>query len=157
MPSSVRRPRSLGSILFAGLLMSGAAAAANGPDSVPLIPRSTLFGNPDRAGVQVSPDGSMISWIAPLDGVLNVWVAPVGDLAAAKAMTKDTDRGIRQYFWMPNSTHLVYLQDRGGDENWRAYSVGLATGIEIDLTPFEGVAAQIAHVSRDFPTPSRSA
>ena len=151
MPSSVRRPRSLGSILFAGLLMSGAAAAANGPDSVPLIPRSTLFGNPDRAGVQVSPDGSMISWIAPLDGVLNVWVAPVGDLAAAKAMTKDTDRGIRQYFWMPNSTHLVYLQDRGGDENWRAYSVGLATGIEIDLTPFEGVAAQIAHVSRDFP------
>lgn len=150
MPSFLR-PRPLGSILLAGLLVSGAAAVASGPDSVPLIPRATLFGNPDRAGVQVSPDGSMISWIAPLDGVLNVWVAPAGDLDAAKAMTKDTDRGIRQYFWMPNSTHLVYLQDRGGDENWRVYSVNLATGAEIDLTPMDGVAAQIAHVSRDYP------
>jgi len=126
-------------------------APAETPESVALIPRATLFGNPDRTGVQVSPDGTRISWIAPLDGVLNVWVAPVGDLAAAKAVTKDTDRGIRQYFWMPNATHLVYLQDRGGDENWRAYSVDLASGSEIDLTPMEGVAAQVAHVSRDSP------
>jgi Tol biopolymer transport system component len=126
-----------------------APAAAAGPDSVPLIPRATLFGNPDRTGVQLSPPGSMVSWIAPVDGVLNVWVAPAGDLAAAKPITKDTDRGIRQYFWMPNGTHVVYLQDRGGDENWRAYSVNVATGAEIDLTPIEGVAAQVAHVSRD--------
>lgn len=151
MRSSTLLPRSLASILAGSLLVSGAALAATGPDSVPLIPRSLLFGNPDRAGVQVSPDGTQLSWIAPLDGVLNVWVAPAGDLAAAKAVTKDTDRGVRQYFWMPNSTHLVYLQDRGGDENWRAYSVDLATGTEIDLTPMDGVAAQIAHVSRDFP------
>ena len=132
------------------LLMTPVApAAAAGPDSVPLIPRATLFGNPDRTGVQLSPPGSMVSWIAPVDGVLNVWVAPAGDLAAAKAITKDTDRGIRQYFWMPNGTHVVYRQDRGGDENWRAYSVHVETGAEIDLTPIEGVAAQIVHVSRD--------
>ncbi|MDA0974614.1 MAG: S9 family peptidase, partial [Planctomycetota bacterium] len=118
--------------------MSGPALAADGPDSVPLIPRATLFGNPDRAGVQISPDGTQVSWLAPVEGVLNVWVAPVGDLSAAKAVTEDTDRGVRQYFWMPNSTHLVYLQDRGGDENWRAYAVDLATGEELDLTPLDG-------------------
>jgi len=138
-------------MLVGTLLVSGPAPAAAGPDSVPLIPRATLFGNPDRAGVQISPDGTQVSWLAPVEGVLNVWVAPVGDLAAAKPVTEDTDRGIRQYFWMPNSTHLVYLQDRGGDENWRAYSVDLATGEELDLTPFDGVRATIAHVSRDFP------
>ena len=151
MRSPTSFSRSLAPMLVGTLLVSGPAPAADGPDSVPLIPRATLFGNPDRAGVQISPDGTQVSWLAPVEGVLNVWVAPVGDLAAAKPVTEDTDRGIRQYFWMPNSTHLVYLQDRGGDENWRAYSVDLATGDEIDLTPFDGVRATIAHVSRDFP------
>ena len=151
MRSPTSFPRSLAPMLVGTLLVSGPAPAADGPDSVPLIPRATLFGNPDRAGVQISPDGTQVSWLAPVEGVLNVWVAPVGDLAAAKAVTEDTDRGVRQYFWMPNSTHLVYLQDRGGDENWRAYSVDLATGEELDLTPLDGVRATIAHVSRDFP------
>jgi len=144
-------PRRLALAALVLPLCASAPLLADGPDSVPLIPRATLFGNPDRTGVQVSPDGTRLSWIAPVDGVLNVWVAPAGDLAAAKPVTKDTDRGIRQYFWMPNATHLVYLQDRGGDENWRAYSVNLATGAEIDLTPMEGVAAQVVHVSRDAP------
>ncbi|MGA0286853.1 MAG: S9 family peptidase, partial [Phycisphaerales bacterium] len=151
MRSPTSFSRSLAPMLVGTLLVSGPAPAADGPDSVPLIPRATLFGNPDRAGVQISPDGTQVSWLAPVEGVLNVWVAPVGDLSAAKAVTEDTDRGVRQYFWMPNSTHLVYLQDRGGDENWRAYSVDLATGEELDLTPLDGVRATIAHVSRDFP------
>jgi len=116
-----------------------------------LIDREILFGNPERVGVQISPDGTRISFIAPLDGVRNIWVAPTDDIDAARAVTSDDDRGISRYFWMPNATHLVYLQDRGGDENWRAYSVNLETGEETDLTPLDGVAAQIAHVSRDFP------
>ena len=141
-------------LLAAALLPASTAFAALAPaiqESVPLIPREILFGNPERVGVQVSPDGTRLSWIAPEEGVLNVWVAPAADLAKARAITRDRDRGIREYFWMPSGTHIVYLQDRGGDENWRAYSVNLASGAEIDLTPFEGVAAQIAHVSRDFP------
>lgn len=143
--------RPLAAACLASTLVAGFPADAESPEEVVLIPRDVLFGNPDRTGVQLSPDGTRISWIAPVEGVLNVWVAPVADLSAAKPVTKDADRGIRQYFWMPNGTHLVYLQDRGGDENWRAYSVNLDSGAEIDLTPLDGVAAQVVHVSRDVP------
>ena len=90
---------------------------------VPLIPRRVFFGNPDRASVQLSPDGSWISYLAPLDGVLNLWVAPRGDVGAARAVTHDTGRGIRLYQWAFTSDRLLYLQDQDGDENWRLYDV----------------------------------
>ena len=65
-------------------------------EDVPLIPRETLFGNPERANVQISPDGTQISYLAPLNGVLNVWVMPVAG-GEATAITKSTDRPIRSY------------------------------------------------------------
>ena len=139
------------SICTAALAFSSALAFAAQPDSVPLIPREILFGNPERIGVQISPDGERVSFIAPVNDVLNVWVAPLDDLDSAFPITGDDDRGIRQYFWMPNGTHIVYLQDRGGDENWRAYSVNLESGEEVDLTPFEGTRATIVNVSEDSP------
>ncbi|MCK7474134.1 MAG: hypothetical protein MZV49_12765 [Rhodopseudomonas palustris] len=76
---------------------AGSAAASGNP--TPLIARAALFGNPERAQARLSPDGKYISFIAPRDGVLNVWVAPAGDLAAAKPVTNDRKRGIRQHFW----------------------------------------------------------
>lgn len=116
-----------------------------------LIPRDALFGNPERAGVELSPDGAHLSWLAPADGVLNVWVAPTDKPGEAKAVTHDKVRGIRNYFWAYNSRQIVYLQDRGGDENWRAYAVDVASLAERDLTPLEGVQAQIQAVSPKFP------
>ena len=41
---------------------------------LPLIPRSVLFGNPDRTSPALSPDGTLLGYVAPEDGVLNVWV-----------------------------------------------------------------------------------
>ncbi len=117
----------------------------------PLIPRKVLFGNPDRAAARISPDGTYLSYLAPLDGVLNVWVAPLNDLSAAKPVTKDTVRGIRIYFWAYTSRHVLYLQDKGGDENWRLYSVDLKSGAILDLTPFENVQAQVLEISPEFP------
>ncbi|MCB9792803.1 MAG: S9 family peptidase [Alphaproteobacteria bacterium] len=117
----------------------------------PLIPRARLFGNPDRAMVRLTPDGRHLAWIAPRDGVLNLWVAPTEDLDAARPLTKDTGRGIRMHFPAWTSEHLVYLQDEGGDENWRLRSVNLVTGEDVALTPAEGVAAQILGGSADHP------
>jgi hypothetical protein len=59
-------------------------------DPPAVISREVLFGNPERVSARVSPDGSRIAFIAPSEGVLNVWVAPAGELAAAKPVTKDT-------------------------------------------------------------------
>jgi len=117
----------------------------------PLIPRQLLFGNPDKASAQISPDGVNISWLAPLDGVLNVWVAPADNPAAARPVTRDTGRGIRIYGWAYTAAHIIYLQDVGGDENWRLYAVQLASGEILDLTPLEGIHAQIQEASPQHP------
>jgi dipeptidyl aminopeptidase/acylaminoacyl peptidase len=118
---------------------------------VPVIPRRVLFGNPDKAGPTLSDDGKQLAFRAAVDGVMNVWVAPSDTPEAARPVTKDTSRGIRQYFWAYTNAHIIYLQDRGGDENWRVYSVDLASGAMKDLTPFDKVAAQIQGVSNRFP------
>jgi dipeptidyl aminopeptidase/acylaminoacyl peptidase len=119
-------------------LVGGAALAQTAPQP-DLIPRATLFGNPDRANVQVSPDGKWISYLAANAGVLNLWVAPADDISEARAVTHDTGRGIRQYRWAFDNTHLIYQQDVGGDENWKIYRVPAAGGPARDLTPFDDI------------------
>jgi dipeptidyl aminopeptidase/acylaminoacyl peptidase len=123
---------------------------------VELIPRSVLFGNPERVSPRISPNGTQLAWIAPRDGVLNVWIAPIGpggvDWAAAQAVTEDTDRGVRVFGWARDGRHVLYLQDAGGDENWRLYDVDLETMERRDLTPFEGIHAQIIATSKRHPT-----
>lgn len=120
-------------------------------EEVPLIPREALFGNPERANVQISPDGRHLSWIAPVDGVLNVWVAPAGDASAGRPVTSDKARGIRQYFWAYRPDTLLYLRDSGGDEDFRLYAVDLASGASRDLTPFENTRAVVYEVSHLHP------
>jgi dipeptidyl aminopeptidase/acylaminoacyl peptidase len=121
------------------------------PDTAPLIPREVFFGNPDKITPCLSPDGTRISYLAPVDGVMNVWVGPADDPDSAKPVTGDTDRGIRTYFWAYTNEHILYLQDQAGDENWHVYSVNLETGETTDLTPLEGVQARIQAVSQEFP------
>ena len=115
-----------------------------------LIPREVLFGNPERILPRISPDGTKLAWVAPDQGVLNVWVADANGEHAA-AVTQDRDRGIRQYFWAHDGRHLLYLKDEGGDENWRLHAVDLDSGAIRDLTPFDGVQAHVIEVSRDHP------
>ena len=123
--------------------------SAQVPDlsKVALIPRSTLFGNPVRAAGQISPDGKQFAFAAPLDGVMNLWVAPIGNIAAAKSLTAEKKRPIRQYFWAPDSSQLLFVNDIGGDENFLLYGVNIATGKTSSLTPFTKTRVQIVQVS----------
>lgn len=118
------------------LVPATAAVAAAQDTGAGLIPRADLFGNPDKTAAQISPDGKWIAYIAPKDGVLNVWVAPVGDLGAAKPVTSATERPIRQMFWANNSAVILYLNDKGGDENFLLYSADPATGENKLITDF---------------------
>ncbi len=121
--------------------------AAEGVAGTAVIPRSALFGNPEKTQARISPDGKYISYIAPLNGVLNVWVGPRSDPSAAKAVTNDAKRGIRQHFWAFDNQHVLYLQDEGGDENWHVYAVNVATATAKDLTPYKAVRAQVGGLS----------
>ena len=116
-----------------------------------LIPRKALFGNPERTEVRLSHDGARIAYLAPVDGVLNVWVAPVDAIEDARPVTRDTDRDIRMYGWTYNPGYLVYVQDRGGDEDWHVYAVDVETEETRDLTPYEGVHAYPQAMSDRFP------
>ena len=116
-----------------------------------LIPRKTLFGNPERTAVTISHDGTRIAYLAPLDGVLNVWVAPLEALERASPVTRAQGRGIRRYFWAYHPRFILYLQDRDGDENWHLFAADVETGTARDLTPYDGVQANLQETSDKFP------
>ncbi|MEX2306375.1 MAG: S9 family peptidase [Pirellulales bacterium] len=120
-------------------------------DDIPLIPREVLFGNPQRAQARLSPDGKWLSFLAPVEGVLNVWVGPVDDLSKAAPVTEDKKRGIRSHDWAYDARHILYTQDKDGDENWHVYATNVETRETKDLTPIEGVNARVQGVSEKFP------
>ena len=116
-----------------------------------MIPRSVLFGNPQKASARISPNGKWISFLAPLEGILNVWVAPIGKLFAAKPVTEDRLRDIHSHSWAYTGDHILYSQDKAGDENWHVYATHVETGKTLDLTPLENVHARILNASQKFP------
>ena len=128
-------------------LYSTATPATAAAAAAPLIERSKLFGNPSRSGASLSPNGQWLSWLAPRDGVMNIWVAPVSNLGAAKPLTVSKDRPIRQSFWAPDSSMVMYVQDKGGDENFLLYGIDIVSGLERTLTPFEKTRVQVINVS----------
>jgi dipeptidyl aminopeptidase/acylaminoacyl peptidase len=121
-------------------------ADKSGPPS--LIERTKLFGNPSRSAGRISPDGKWLSWLAPRDGMMNIWVAPVADLANARPLTAEKVRPIRSYFWSPDSGSILFINDKGGDENFLLYGVDVASGAQRLLTPFEKTRVEIFGESR---------
>lgn len=146
----------LSSLLLVVVLASGCPHSQPGPKNPrttldkDLIPRTVIFGNPKKATLRISPDGTRLSYRAPVKGVMNVWVQTIGK-DDAKAVTTDTYRGIRAYFWSPDGKSILYTQDVGGNENYRIYQVTLATGKARLLTPENGVRAGIVGVSKRHP------
>lgn len=123
-------------------------------DDVPLIPRDVLFANPDRAQVRLSPDGKWVSYLAPFDGVLNVWIQPADGFAAgsapAKPVTLDRGQGVRRHWWTYSGRHILYAQDANGDENWQLMAVDIHGGTTTALTP-AGAQARIVAILPNLP------
>jgi dipeptidyl aminopeptidase/acylaminoacyl peptidase len=109
-----------------------------------------LFGNPDKASPLISPDGKYLAYLAPDEGVLNVWVRSV-EKADDQVVTSDRKRGIRFFLWQGDSAHVLYLQDFDGDENFHLYQTNLASKNTRDLTPFLGVQATVVAVDPNIP------
>ena len=108
-----------------------------------LIPRDVLFGNPEKAAPWLSPDGTRIAYLAPHEGVLSVWVRTIG-AADDRVVASDPKRPIRNAFWAPDGTRVLYLQDAAGDENFHLFSADPEGGAPpLDLTPYDGVLVQL--------------
>jgi dipeptidyl aminopeptidase/acylaminoacyl peptidase len=118
---------------------------------VSLIPRAALFGNPSRYQARVSPDGQWLTWLAPFEGVLNVWLAPADDIGAAAPLTRRAGRPIAWQDWAFDGEHIVFITDENGDENWHLFAVERASAEVRDLTPIAGVSARLLMWSPEQP------
>jgi dipeptidyl aminopeptidase/acylaminoacyl peptidase len=126
----------------------------------PLIDREILFGNPEIAGAQISPDGKYIAFIKPFNDVRNVWVKGVDEaFDKAKPLTDEKKRPIGSYFWSQDSKYILFVKDNDGDENFNVYAVNPAESPAKDaavpaaknLTNATKVATQIFAVPETEP------
>jgi len=137
-------------ICFAGsLTISG--GPAEGSSLPPLIPREVLFGNPEIVGVDLSPDGTRISYLAPYQGVLNLWVRDLAGSEQPRLLTRKTDRPQQSASWTPDGRFLISSRDSEGDENTVLVRIDPQTGKTVDLTPSSGVLAVVSASDRDVP------
>ena len=145
-----RSAAAAGALPLAALVPTDRFARAQSQPGLPA--RWIFFADPDYSNVQLSPDGEHLAYLAPLDGVRNLWLAPAADPRQGRPLTRVAGRDISTYFrWAHTNRHLVFFQDRDGDENWRATSVELDTGATVLLTPPQGVKSFVQESSYRFP------
>ncbi|NIM00383.1 MAG: prolyl oligopeptidase family serine peptidase [Acidobacteria bacterium] len=106
-----------------------------------MIPLEDFFRKPDKIALRLSPDGKSLAWLEPWDRRLNLTVRDLVD-GTTRRVTEARERDLGGYVWVSNE-RLVYVQDSGGDENFRLYAVGRDGTNPIDLTPFDGVKCDI--------------
>lgn len=111
------------------------------PSKNKIIPLSDFFRNPEKSSFRLSPDGTKIAFMQPWKTRMNIFVQSVGSTQTTQ-VTFATERNIQGFFWK-NDNKLVYLQDKGGDENFHLFSVDAQGKNPVELTPFEGVRAEI--------------
>ena len=118
-----------------------------------LLPRRLIFANPERIIVRISHDGTRIAFLAPVDGVLNLWVGPIDRVEDARPVTKVTDRNLGlSIVWMHDDRHVLFFRDNAGDENWCTWAVDLESGDTRALSPQSGVTCAVQQLSREFPS-----
>ena len=125
----------------------------------PIIDRDLFFGDPEVSGAQLSPDGRFITFIRPYEGVRNIWIKGINEaFDEARPLTAD-DKPVPGYFWSRDSEFVLYVQDKGGNENFHVWAVDPDGEIDSEtgvpgarnLTDFEGVRAFILSVPKNTP------
>jgi dipeptidyl aminopeptidase/acylaminoacyl peptidase len=150
------------SLLIFVMIMTATSVALLAQESKlpPLLDRELFFDNPEISGGQLSPDGKFISFVKPYNGVMNIWVKTIEEpFASARPLTADKQRPVRSYFWSRDGKYILYVQDKGGDENFNIYAVNPSekapVGAEVpenrDLTNLKGVRVQIYSVPKTDP------
>ena len=151
-PNARRIKRAI-NLMLVGLLLLTAAVAISASTPLnkqasgqpPIMDRELLFGDPEIAGAQLSPDGKFIAFVKPLNGTRNVWVKRTeAPFDSAKPLTNDTKRPIPGYFWSRDGKFILYVQDKAGDENYAVFAVNPAE------SPTQGQQVPASHALTDL-------
>jgi len=147
-------------VLLAAAAFSVCGSITTPAEQPPIIDRALFFGEIQIAGAQISPDGQYVSFLKPYKGTRNIWVKKASEpFSAARPMSAEATRPIRQYFWSRDAKFILYSQDVGGDENFNVYAIDptkpadAATGVPPTraLTSLKGVRTLIYAVPRAKP------
>jgi dipeptidyl aminopeptidase/acylaminoacyl peptidase len=111
------------------------------PELIPV--RDFVADRKANGGYQVSPDGKKLVWMAVKGMQPAVFVSTLG--------SKDVKTYAihpRYFRWAADSRHLLFVSDKGGDENTHIYACDTEQeGAELtDLTPYEKTVAHILRV-----------
>ena len=128
--------------IFAVLVLAGSLLALHFFAPPVLIPREVLFGTPEISDPKISPDGSLVSYLAPYEKALNVWIYD-RSTKTSRVLTREEGNGVAFYTWAPDGTAILFRQDSGGDKSGHLQKIGLGGGAVADLTPFQGVQARV--------------
>jgi dipeptidyl aminopeptidase/acylaminoacyl peptidase len=156
----VQEPVLKKSFLSALAIASLAAPIALYAQQPPIIDRQLFFGEVQISGAQISPDGQYISFLKPYKGTRNIWVKKAGEpFTAARPVSAEATRPVRNYFWSRDSKYILYVQDAAGDENFNIYAIDPSvaadskTGVPPTraLTDLKGVRTEIFAVPKSKP------
>jgi dipeptidyl aminopeptidase/acylaminoacyl peptidase len=119
-----------------------------------LIDRDLFFGNPEISGGQLSPDGKYIAFMKEYNGIMNIWVKELFETFDEARPLTNSERPLYGFFWSGDGQYILYVKDKGGDENMNIFAVNPADQApegsvpeSRNLTNFDEVTAQIYQVS----------
>jgi dipeptidyl aminopeptidase/acylaminoacyl peptidase len=116
-----------------------------------LLPRETFFSGAAKGFAKISPNGQYIAYLTgSKQGVFNVWIKSRGK-DDDRMVTQENKSNIYEYHWAYDNTHIIYLKDSDGDENFHVYATNIDTDTTKDLTPFKEVKAQNLLLDKNHP------
>lgn len=109
---------------------------------------SDYFAKPKASSFQLSPNGKYMSYREKDENnKRHVYVKEIATGKITKAI-EEKEELVRGYGWI-NDERLFFSMDKGGDENFHIYAVNLDGKNLKDLTPFDGVTANITNILKD--------
>lgn len=141
-------------LLGAAIIIGAMPAVGAEPDAVQrtsLVPRDALFASPTYSELQISPDGKQLAFLHPLNGVLNVWIAPLDDIEAATAVTRFDTRPPDSFQWSPDGRYILVLKDVGGEEQSQLWVANLEERTVTNITADPAVQTKIVKLSKRRP------
>lgn len=102
------------------------------------------FKKPSQSSFQFSPDGKYVSYKQrDEEGKTHVYTKNT-ETDEIRMVIEEKEELIRGYGWA-NEKRLIYIMDKGGDENYHLFAVDLDGKNQVDLTPFDGVRVGITN------------
>ena len=137
----------IGLPFFLGFSLLNGYRAEGNTGLPPLIPMKAFFRNPEKVAFRLSPNGKYLAFMGPWKDRMNVYVQKIGEKKVTR-ITNATKRDIAGYFWA-NNHRIAFVQDKGGDENFRLYAVDIDGKNLKDLTPFKQVRVEVIDRLKD--------